>query len=556
MDAEPLAETSGPRDASAASTAAPAVDDVAPPSAAGETAGDRPRPTNAREADGGRGRPSYWLTRFVLLRLLGFVYCAAFLSLATQLLPLIGHDGLLPAAGLSRARRRALRLARGGVPRGAVALLAERVRPRARRRRVARLRAVGGGAARLRERAPARGALGALPLLRPRRAALVRLRLGDPALRDRLPRDLPLPAPRPAAVPAGGRRRLAVIWLFRWLAFRIMLGAGLIKLRGDPCWRDLTCLYYHYETQPIPNPLSWWLHFLPRWVHRAGVALQPRRRAGRAVARVRRPRLARHVGGAVMVALPADADPERQPVVPELADDRADARVLRRRPAAARAAAPARRARRARPRRRLRRRRARRRSPSPRSSRWSRSSASRRSRTCSRVAQMMNTSFDPLDLVNTYGAFGSVGRERDEIVFEGTADATPSRHGRVARVRVPLQARRPDAPAVRHRALPAAARLADLVRRDDDARPRAVDAPPRVEAAARRPRHALGLLANDPFPDAPPRFIRALLYRYHFAPPGTPGGAWWTRTLVGTWLPPLSLDDPRLRRFVDAYGWR
>ncbi len=36
-----------------------------------------------------------------------------------------------------------------------------------------------------------------------------------------------------------------------------MLGAGLIKLRGDPCWRDLTCLVYHYETQPNPNPLSW-----------------------------------------------------------------------------------------------------------------------------------------------------------------------------------------------------------------------------------------------------------------------------------------------------------
>ena len=58
----------------------------------------------------------------------------------------------------------------------------------------------------------------------------------------------------------------AVIWLLRWLIFRIMLGAGLIKLRGDPCWRDLTCLDYHYETQPIPNPLSRSLHFMPRVV--------------------------------------------------------------------------------------------------------------------------------------------------------------------------------------------------------------------------------------------------------------------------------------------------
>jgi len=49
-----------------------------------------------------------------------------------------------------------------------------------------------------------------------------------------------------------------------------MLGAGLIKLRGDPCWRELTCLAYHYETQPIPNPLSRVLHFMPLWFHKLG----------------------------------------------------------------------------------------------------------------------------------------------------------------------------------------------------------------------------------------------------------------------------------------------
>ena len=49
---------------------------------------------------------------------------------------------------------------------------------------------------------------------------------------------------------------LPVIVLFRWLAFRLMFGAGLIKIRGDECWRDLTCLYYHYETQPIGKKTS------------------------------------------------------------------------------------------------------------------------------------------------------------------------------------------------------------------------------------------------------------------------------------------------------------
>ncbi|MDY6779681.1 MAG: lipase maturation factor family protein, partial [Halobacteria archaeon] len=62
-----------------------------------------------------------------------------------------------------------------------------------------------------------------------------------------------------------------VVLLFRWLLFRNMLGAGLIKIRGDDCWRNLTCLDYHYETQPMPNPVSWFAHHLPKAVHRGGV---------------------------------------------------------------------------------------------------------------------------------------------------------------------------------------------------------------------------------------------------------------------------------------------
>ena len=59
------------------------------------------------------------------------------------------------------------------------------------------------------------------------------------------------------------------IWACRWLLFRIMLGAGLIKLRSsDPCWKHLTAMDYHYETQPIPNPLSRTLHQAPKAWHR------------------------------------------------------------------------------------------------------------------------------------------------------------------------------------------------------------------------------------------------------------------------------------------------
>uniref|UniRef100_A0A2K6LUL9 Lipase maturation factor n=1 Tax=Rhinopithecus bieti TaxID=61621 RepID=A0A2K6LUL9_RHIBE len=59
-----------------------------------------------------------------------------------------------------------------------------------------------------------------------------------------------------------------VLWGFRWLIFRIMLGAGLIKIRGDRCWRDLTCMDFHYETQPVPNPVAYYLHHSPWWFHR------------------------------------------------------------------------------------------------------------------------------------------------------------------------------------------------------------------------------------------------------------------------------------------------
>jgi hypothetical protein len=72
--------------------------------------------------------------------------------------------------------------------------------------------------------------------------------------------------------PAGAAPSFVPVLALRWMLFRVELGAGLIKLRGDRCWRDLTCLYYHHETQPLPNPLSARFHHLPKVVHRASVA--------------------------------------------------------------------------------------------------------------------------------------------------------------------------------------------------------------------------------------------------------------------------------------------
>lgn len=64
---------------------------------------------------------------------------------------------------------------------------------------------------------------------------------------------------------------LLVLLAIRWLVFRLEFGAGMIKMRGDASWRDLTALYYHHETQPMPNPVSRRAHLLPKWFHRLEV---------------------------------------------------------------------------------------------------------------------------------------------------------------------------------------------------------------------------------------------------------------------------------------------
>jgi hypothetical protein len=60
-----------------------------------------------------------------------------------------------------------------------------------------------------------------------------------------------------------GRSPIAA-WLYRFLLFRFMLMGGVVKLAsGDPAWRGLTALRYHFETQPLPTPLAWYAHWLP-----------------------------------------------------------------------------------------------------------------------------------------------------------------------------------------------------------------------------------------------------------------------------------------------------
>lgn len=494
----------------------------------------------------GLGAPApYQLTRFVVLRALGFVYLAAFLSLALQVLPLLGAHGLSPArdyvgrvveaAGSPAAAfLRQPSLFWFGCPDGLLVGLA--------------WAGVGLSALVL-------GGLANAPILLALWAVYLSfIRVGQvwygygweiqlcetgflaaflaPALDPR-----PFPRRAPAA-PA--------VWLFWWLIARIMLGAGLIKLRGDACWRDLTCLDHHFETQPIPNPLSPLFHALPRWAHAAGVLFNHAAELGAPLLLIG-PRRLRHAGAAVIVAFQGSLIVSGNlsflnwlTVVPALAcfDDGAWARVLPRAwVARARAAAPA--------------------SPWARRAAWALAAAVALLsvppvRNLLSGRQVMNTSFDRLALVNTYGAFGSVGRDRDEIVFEGTRDADPG-------------------PGARWRPYEFRCKPGDVRRRPcvvSPLQPRLdwqvwfaamgspADAPWTLHLVWKllhRDRGVLSLLAGDPFPEGPPRYVRARLWRYRFARAGEHG--WWHRELLGEWLPPLSADDPQLRRIVAAFGW-
>ncbi len=64
------------------------------------------------------------------------------------------------------------------------------------------------------------------------------------------------------------------IWLFQWLLFRLMLESGMVKLLShDPTWKNLTALSYHYETQPLPTVLAWYVAQSPLWLQKFSTLL-------------------------------------------------------------------------------------------------------------------------------------------------------------------------------------------------------------------------------------------------------------------------------------------
>jgi hypothetical protein len=159
--------------------------------------------------------------------------------------------------------------------------------------------------------------------------------------------------------------------------------------------------------------------------------------------------------------------------------------------------------------------------------------------------QAMNTSYTPLQLVNTYGAFGSITKERYEIVVEGTEDAvvTPLTRWRPYEfkgkpgdpARLPLQF------APYHLRLDWLMWFAAMPSPYYD--PWFIRF---LEKLLEGDRKILALMKDNPLPERPPQQVRALYYRYRFTTPEErrQSGAWWHRELVGIYFPPTALHDP------------
>ena len=330
------------------------------------------------------------------------------------------------------------------------------------------------------------------------------------------------------------------IWAMRWMLFRLMLGAGLIKVRHDPCWRDLTCLIYHYETQPIPNPLSFFYHHMPPGFHYAGCLFNhfaelvvPFGYFGPAMIR-RAAGLITILFQCILISSGNLAWLNWVTLVMCIAcfDDAFLTRWLGR---LAFSAPP-----------------------------WKCSPVKTGLLVCFTGAlawlsvpparnlidedQAMNTSYDAWHLVNSYGAFGSVGRKRYDVIIEATdePEVTDQTHWR------PYE----------FKAAPG-----DVTRRPPLITPYHYHLDWQIWFSGMRPRlHeewllrlAVRLLENDPqitalfqsvpFPGKRPTYIKMDLYRYRFADWKDWPKVWWTRERFGEYMPPISLNHPFVQRY-------
>jgi hypothetical protein len=342
--------------------------------------------------------------------------------------------------------------------------------------------------------------------------------------------------------PAHMQPSVLPILILRWMLFRTEMGAGLIKLRHDECWRDLTCMYYHYETHPLPNPLSWYFHRVPKPMHRFSAMVShfiqvvvpfalfaPQPAASIAAALIILHQLVLIVSGnyswlnwlTVVLGVAGFDDGVLRWMLP------LQVPALAARPLAFEVVL------------------------------WLVAAGTlalsiRPAMNLISKNQMMNFSYNPFHLVGAYGAFGDVSKERYEIVIEGTADRVVTPHtewreygfkGKPGDVR-----RMPPQVAPYHLRLdwmiwflPFSVTVTGggirvygfqmwFIR---FVRQLLVGNP-----------EILRLMRVNPFEGEPPRHVRALFYQYRYTTveERRETGAWWTRKLLGTYLPAVSLE--------------
>ncbi|MGE4131012.1 MAG: lipase maturation factor family protein [Bdellovibrionales bacterium] len=337
-----------------------------------------------------------------------------------------------------------------------------------------------------------------------------------------------------------------VIWAQRWMLFRLMLGAGLIKIRGDECWRDLTCLVYHYETQPNPHPLSYFFHLMPAWFHKVGVLFNhfvelavPFGLFG--------PKSLRRAAGLLTIAFQGTLILSGNLAwlnwltllmcIPCF-DDEFFRRIwawFHRTPSVVDF------------------------EPAP-IKKWERvrqgifaililwlSAGPALNLVSDR--QMMNTSYNQWHLVNSYGAFGSIGKERYAVIIQGTTDRQLGPDSQwseyVFKCAPGPTDRRPCLITPYHYHLDWQIWFSSM-------RPELQEEWlfRLVVRLLENQTNVKNLFASTPFDDQPPRFIKMDLYRYRFADFEDWPEHWWSREKIKEYMPPISLDTPLVKSFI------
>jgi hypothetical protein len=335
-----------------------------------------------------------------------------------------------------------------------------------------------------------------------------------------------------------------LLWLVRWLLVRLMLLSGVVKLTsGDDCWWDCSALAYHYWTQPLPHRLSHHVHHLPDWFQRFSVLVMFAIELLAPLLVFGPRRLKQAAAGAVVLLMALISATGNYGFfnlltvvlcIP-LVDDRAWRTIL------GRSAPPER-------------------PPDPPRAPWRRTATIAVAAlvilwtTNSTLLGLGATLPGPLERVqswaaplrsfNAYGLFRVMTRERPEIVLEGSADGEEWKP--YAFRYKPVELERSPVFAGLH--MPRLDWQMWFAALEYDRDYRSSWYPRFLARVLGGSAPVLGLLRENPFPDAPPRFLRSTVWLYEFSSSAQRReGIWWRRRDPRPFFPTVTLEDGELR---------